>query len=159
MRRELQREAEQTPGKDVLKGTCWLLRKAPVNLDDSRNERERLDEALALNKSLATAYYLKEDLRQLWNQPGRFAASQFLFDWCHRARASGIRVLRTMANTLEGYRTGILNWYRYPISTGPLEGTNNKIKTMKRQAYGYRDAEYFKLKLYALHQTKLKLIG
>lgn len=159
LRRELQREAEQALGKDVLKGTRWLLLKAPDNLDDSRNERERLDEALNLNKSLATAYYLKEDLRQLWNQPGRFAASQFLFDWCRRARASGIRVLRTMANTLEGYRTGILNWYRYPISTGPLEGTNNKIKTMKRQAYGYRDAEYFKLKLYALHQTKFKLIG
>lgn len=159
LRRELQREAEQGLDKDVLKGTRWLLLKAPDNLDDSRNERVRLDEALSLNTSLATAYYLKEDLRQLWEQPNRLTASRFLTDWCGRARASGIRVLRTMANTLEGFRNGILDWYLYPISTSPLEGTNNKIKTMKRQAYGYRDLEYFRLKLYALHQTKFKLIG
>ena len=159
LRRDLQREAEENLQKNVLKGTRWLLLKSPENLDDSRNERKRLREALQLNESLATAYYLKEDLRQIWEQPGRFAATRFLVDWCRRARASGIRVLHTMANTLEGYRSGILNWYQHPISTGPLEGVNNKIKTMKRQAYGYRDQEYFELKLYALYQAKFRLIG
>ena len=159
LRRELHREAEVGLDRKVLKGTRWLLLKAPDHLDEDRNEHERLDEALRLNKSLATAYYLKEDLRQIWSQSSRLAAGKFLTDWCRRARASGIRVLQTMANTLEGYRNGILNWYRYPISTGPLEGTNNKIKTMKRQAYGFRDTEYFKLKIYALHQAKFKLIG
>jgi transposase len=159
LRRELLREAEVGLEKKVLMGTRWLLLKAPDHLNDDRDEHERLAEALRLNESLATAYYLKEDLRQIWSQADRRAAGKFLTDWCRRARASGIRVLQTMANTLEGYRTGILNWYRYPISTGPLEGTNNKIKTMKRQAYGFRDAEYFKLKLYALHQAKFKLIG
>lgn len=159
LRRELQREAEVGLDKDVLKGTRWLLLKAPDNLDEVRNEHERLEEALSLNKSLATAYYLKEDLRQIWSQQSRLKASRFLTDWCRRARASGIRVLQTMANTLEGYRTGILDWYLFPISTGPLEGTNNKIKTMKRQAYGYQDMHYFKLKIYALHETKFKLIG
>lgn len=159
LRRDLQREAELNLRKDVLKGTRWLLLKAPENLDDSRNERQRLKEALKLNESLATAYYLKEDLRQIWEQSGRFSAAHFLADWCRRARASGIRVLQTMANTLEGFRSGILNWYEHPISTGPLEGINNKIKTMKRQAYGYRDQKYFELKLYALHESKFKLIG
>ena len=159
LRRELQREAEQSLQKDVLKGTRWLLLKAPEHLEDARNERQRLQEALQLNESLTVAYLLKEDLRQIWEQPTRMSAELFLSDWCRRARVSGIRVLMTMANTLEGYRTGILNWYRYPISTGPLEGTNNKIKTMKRQAYGYRDKEYFELKLYALHETKFQLIG
>ena len=64
-----------------------------------------------------------------------------------------------MANTLQKHRRGILNWYDYRISTGPLEGTNNKIKTLKRQAYGIRDTEYFTLKLYALHLAKFELIG
>jgi len=64
-----------------------------------------------------------------------------------------------MAKTLQKHRNGILNWYDYPISTGPLEGTNNKIKTLKRQAYGFRDLEYFALKLYALHLAKFELIG
>ena len=159
LRRELQREAESGLYKHVLKGTRWLLLKAPEHLDEGRNERQRLEEALKLNESLATAYYLKEDLRQIWEQGTRQRAARFLTDWCRRARASGIKVLQTMANTLQAYRSGILNWYKYPISTGPLEGTNNKIKTMKRQAYGYRDAAYFELKLYALHEAKFKLIG
>ncbi|MBU1417459.1 MAG: transposase, partial [Proteobacteria bacterium] len=44
-------------------------------------------------------------------------------------------------------------------STGPLEGTNNKIKTLQRQAYGFRDMEFFKLKIHALHETKYALVG
>jgi len=64
-----------------------------------------------------------------------------------------------MAKTLKQHRKGILNWYNYRISTGPLEGLNNKIKTLKRQAYGFLNIEYFKLKLYALHLAKFELIG
>ncbi len=73
------------------------------------------------------------------------AAGRFLDDWIRQANASGIRVLQTFAKTLSRYRTGILAWYDHPISTGPLEGANNKIKTHKRQAYGFRDLEYFAL--------------
>lgn len=159
LRRQLYREAEDALHKSVLKGTRWLLLKHPDRLDDTRQESQRLREALELNEPLAIAYYLKEDLRQIWEQPNRRQAEKFLTDWYRRAQASGIRVLQTMANTLQGYRTGILNWYRYPISTGPLEGTNNKIKTLKRQAYGFRDHEYFQLKLYAIHLAKFELIG
>ncbi|MBL4886860.1 MAG: transposase, partial [Planctomycetaceae bacterium] len=53
-----------------------------------------------------------------------------------------------------GFRSGILAWYDHPISTGPLEGLNNKIKTLKRTAYGYRNQECFKLKILAIHQAK-----
>ncbi len=158
-RRELYREAIGPLAKLVLKGTRWLLLKNSENLDDSRNEPARLEEALALNRPLATAYYLKEDLRRFWEQSSRFAAARFLDGWCARARASGIRFLQKFANTLQGHRSGLLAWYDYPISTGPLEGTNNKIKTLKRQAYGFRDWEYFRLKLYALHKTKHALVG
>jgi transposase len=158
LRRDLQREAE-TMNHKVLTGTRWLLVKHPSNLDESKNERVRLQEALDLNRSLAVAYYLKEDLSQLWKQSTKALAAEFLTDWCHRARASGIRVLITMANTLEGYRTGILNWYDYPISSGPLEGINNKIGAMQRMAYGYKDKDYFIAKLYALHLARFALIG
>ena len=75
------------------------------------------------------------------------------------AEATGIRVLKSFARTLARYRSGILAWYDHPISTGPLEGTNNKIKTLKRQAYGFRDQEYFKLKIMALHHSRFELIG
>lgn len=158
LRRDLQREAELMD-RNVLKGMRWLLLKHPDNLDDSKNERVRLQEALDLNRSLAIAYYLKEDLGQIWKQSTKAVATRFLTDWCRRARASGIRVLITMANTLEGHRSGILNWYDYPISSGPLEGINNKIGALQRMAYGYQDKDYFIAKLYALHLAKFALIG
>jgi transposase len=52
-----------------------------------------------------------------------------------------------------------LAYYDFPISTGPLEGVNNKIKTIKRQAYGYRDQELFKLTMMAAHNLKYALVG
>lgn len=159
LRRDLHRELEDCLHKDVLKGTRWLLLKNPENLDPERNERERLEEALRLNKPLATAYYMKEDLRQLRNQDNKKAAVLHLDDWIARAEASGIAVLNTFAQTLRTYRAGILAYYDYPISSGPLEGTNNKIKTMQRQAYGFRDKQFFMLKIYALHETKYALVG
>ena len=158
LRRDLQREAEMM-NRNVLKGMRWLLVKHPDHLDESKNERIRLQEALDLNRSLSVAYYLKEDLSQIWQQSTKAIAAKFLTDWCRRARASGIKVLITMAKTLEGHRTGILNWYNYPISSGPLEGINNKIGALQRMAYGYKDKDYFIAKLYALHLAKFALIG
>ena len=158
LRRDLQREAD-VMGKKTLKGLRWLLIKHEENLDDTRNERTRLKEALDLNQSLSIAYYLKEDLSQIWQQSSKAIADRFLKGWCARARASGIKVMQTMANTLEGHRTGILNWYDFPISTGRLEGINNKIGALQRSAYGYRDRDYFIAKLYALHLAKFELIG
>jgi transposase len=111
------------------------------------------------NQPLATVYYLKEDLRQIWEQPNKRAARSKLLDWYYQAMSSGIRVLQDFARTLLKHAKGILAWYDYPISTGPLEGTNNKIKTLNRQHYGLRDADFFTLKLYQLHETKYALVG
>ena len=80
-------------------------------------------------------------------------------DWIARAKSSRIEMLEKFADTLIEHRYGILSYYRYPISTGPLEGTNNKIKTMKRQAYGFRDMEFFKLKIMGIHLAKYALVG
>jgi transposase len=159
LRRELFREAGDQRQRDVLKGSLWLLLKNPEHLDRQRNEPQRLERALKLNAPLATAYYLKEDLRQLWEQPNWRAARKFLTSWCARATASGIRILQKFADTLRKHDRGILNYFKFPISTGPLEGTNNKIRTMQRQAYGFRDPEFFKLKIYAIHETRFELVG
>jgi transposase len=158
-RRELQREAEEKMDKQVLKGTRWLLLKNPENLDPKKKERERLEEALRMNQPLATVYYMKEDLRQIWEQPDKATATRVLEDGLRRAEASCLKVLQKFAGTLAMHRTGILAYYDCRISTGPLEGTNNKIRTMQRQAYGFRDQEFFKLKLLALHEAKYALVG
>jgi transposase len=159
LRRELHHEATSQLHKQVLKGTRWLLLKNPENLDPKRSERERLEEALRINRPLATAYYMKEDLRQIWGQPNKATGQRVLDDWIRRAEASGIRMLEQFARTLAWHRTGILAWYDCRISTGPLEGTNTKIQVMKRQAYGFRDKEFFRLKIYALHESKYALVG
>ena len=159
LRRQLYHEVNDVLKKRVIKGTRWLLLKNPENLDPDRNEHSRLNEALELNQPLATAYYMKEDLRQFWNQPDKRTAAAFLFGWIDRARSSGIRILIDFAKTLASHKTGLLSYYDYPISTGPLEGTNNKIKTMQKQAYGFRDIEFFKLKIMAIHEAKYALVG
>jgi len=158
-RRQLYHQVTASKQKKVIKGTRWLLLKNPENLDPQRDEHQRLQQALELNQPLATAYYMKEDLRCLWSQKCQKDAEIFLDDWIARAKSSRIEMLEKFADTLIEHRYGILSYYRYPISTGPLEGTNNKIKTMKRQAYGFRDMEFFKLKIMSIHLTKYALVG
>ena len=159
LRRALHREATDVLHKEVLKGTRWLLLKNPENLDAAKDEKKRLEEALTLNKPLATAYYMKEDLRRFWEQPGKRFATKFLDGSIRRAGASGIRMLQQMAKTLALHRSGLLAYYDVKITSGPMEGTNNKIKTIKRQAYGFRDRDFFKLKILAIHETRYELVG
>jgi len=159
LRRDLHRQLTDTMQKDVLKGVRWLLLKRPENLDVSRREPERLEEALRLNEPLAIAYHLKEELNEIWEQEDEETAQALLTDWIVYAESTGIRMLHKFAKTLRLHALGILSWYTYPISTGPLEGTNNKIKTMKRQAYGFRDPEFLRLKILGIHRTTYALVG
>lgn len=159
LRRAMYRELTDTMQKEALKGVRWLLLKRPETLNPARNEPKRLQEALQLNQPLATAYYLKEELNEIWEQEDQEAAQALMMDWITYAESTGIGILKTFAKTLRLHAWSILAWYDHPISTGPLEGTNNKIKTMKRQAYGYRDQEFLKLKILAIHQTRYALVG
>jgi transposase len=158
-RRDLYRELTDARQRLLLKGTRWLLLKNPENLDDDKNETERLADALELNTPLTIVYYMKDDLRQVWWQQTKAAAGRVLDDWIARAEASGIDMLKRFAATLRTHREGILAYYDYPISTGPLEGVNTKIQALKRQAYGFRDVEFFKLKILSLHRMKYALVG
>lgn len=159
LRRELYTQETSLNKKILLKGTRWLLLKNSENLNAEKNEEKRLQRALDINKPLAIAYYLKEDLGLLWEQQSRKEAEEFLNQWVEKARASKIFRLQKFAGTLLAHKFGILNWFDFPISTGPLEGINNKIKVLKRQAYGFRDSQFFKLKIYALHETTYALVG
>lgn len=159
LRRELYREATTVLGKKVLKGIRWLLLKRTENLDADKREPQRLSKALQLNQSLAVAYYLKDELNQFWEQRDKTAAAKFLDAWIIDAWYSGIQLLMKFAKTLASRRQSLLAWYDFPISTGPLEAVNNKIRLANRQAYGYRDYEFFVLKLFALHTTRYALVG
>ncbi len=159
LRRQVHRLSESVEGKKLLKGTRWLLVKNPENLDEKRDQKKRLEEALRVNKPLATAYYLKEDLRLFWTHTSKTKAEHFLNGWIARTQSCKIPILMRFARFLTAHKKQLLNWYDYAISNGPIEGTNNKIQLMKRQAYGYRDIEFFKLKIKALHESRYALIG
>ncbi len=78
LRRKLYHEITHYQQCEALKGIRWILLKNPENLDESKHEKERLQKALDLNKPLAIAYYLKEDLRQLWKQKNKQQAETVL---------------------------------------------------------------------------------
>jgi transposase len=158
-RREVYRQLTDVLHKQVLKGIRWLLLKNRENLDEEKDEQRRLDEALELNQPLWTVYYMKDLLRSFWQQPSKRAAKRWLREWLRLAEVSGIGMLKKFARTLAFHQKGLLAWYDHPISTGPLEATNTKIQLLKRQAYGYRDHEFFHLKIYALHLARYALVG
>ena len=159
LRRHLQREPQGPMQIKVFKGTRWLLLKNPENLNNEKDEGNRLQEALKFNGPLASAYYLKEDLRQFWNQNSKADAEKYLAAWIAKARSSKVAMQMKMANTLAGHKFGLLSYYDHPISTGPLEGTKNKIKTLQKQAYGFWDMEFFKLRIFSLHESRYALVG
>ena len=137
----------------VVKGTKYILLR---NSEDLTNQKDidRLGAALELNRDLSAAYYLKEDARLIWDCDSKYHASLQLDAWLASARTSLVPELVKVADTVESHRDGILAYFDKPISTGPVEGINNKIKTLKRMAYGFRDDRYFTLRLLALHDFK-----
>jgi transposase len=157
LRRTLYRETKDADMKSMLKGTRWLLLKNSENLSEEKNERERLDAALSSNQPLMSAYYLKEELHRVWEQPTRAAAEKVFDDWLATAEVSEVSMLIRFAATLREHREGILNYYDSRITTAPLEGTNTKIRVLQRKAYGYRDQEYLKLRILALHEDSFKM--
>jgi len=84
---------------------------------------------------------------------------RFLLEWIFEAITSGIDALRRVGRTLLHHSEGLLNYFEFRINNGIAEGTNNKIKVLKRRGYGYRDEEYFTLLLYQLHEKQTALVG
>ncbi len=132
----------------VIKGTRWLLLRNRENVTSSV-DRIRLRELLKANRALFVVYVLKDDLKQLWRFRYPGAARRFWQEWYRRARASRIPALVAFAENLSARIGGVISHCRYPLHTGILEGINNKIKVIKRMAYGYRDDAYFFLKIRA----------
>jgi transposase len=106
-----------------------------------------LQELLNANKRLAIAYILKDDLKHLWDYKYEGAALNFWNQWYRRAMRSRIEPLKQFARKMNKRLHGILSHCRYPFNTSVLEGINNKIKVIKRMAYGFRDDDYFFLRI------------
>ena len=133
--------------KAVYKGAKYLLLKNRSNLR-RLSERQQLQHLLELNEVINTVLILKEKLKHIWTYRSRTWAGKALDQWCELAGSLKNQSLTAFVKTLQRYRYGILNHCDYPIHNGKLEGVNNKIKVIKRKAYGFHDLRYFTLKIY-----------
>lgn len=132
-------------GKETLKGTKYMFLKNWGNL--KRHQKVRLNEILDLNQRLNTVYWLKDFLAHIWEYHIPGWAEGAIAEWCSVAREDGHPSLVRFARTLERYQYGIINHCKHRIHTSKLEGVNNKIKVVKRVAYGFHDLDYFALKV------------
>jgi len=134
-------------GRRVVKGARWLLLK---NRDSLRpGEDVQLEELLAANHDLFVVYVLRDALKDLWAYRHAGYAARAWRSWYRKALRSRIQPLVTFARRLRPYLPGILAHCRWPLGTNLIEGINNKIKVIKRMAYGFRDDAYFFLKIRA----------
>ncbi len=140
------------PARKVIKQSRWLLLRNPDNLKGE--QAVRLQELLAVNQPLATVYVLKDALKAVWYAPSVWEGWRRWRSWLRHAQESGLAPLRRFARNLRRYTRGILASALFPLHTSLLEGVNNKIKVIKRMAYGFRDKDYFFLKIKATFPGK-----
>ncbi len=144
IRNEEARKANAS-GHETLRGTKYLFLKNWGKL--KREDRIRLDEILAVNERLNIVYWLKDLLAHIWSYTYPGWSRKMLAQWCDVARDDGHPALIKFAAMLERHAYGIISHCRHPIHTSKIEGVNNKIKVVKRIAYGFHDLEYFALKV------------
>lgn len=124
---------------------AWLLDRAAERL--RADERARLGAALAADPVLAEAWALKERLRALYTERSRPEAAAALDRWVVDAEHSGLAPFARTARTLRGWREEVLNYWRYRLTNALVEGKHNRVKTLKRRAYGYRNDRAFMLRI------------
>ena len=133
------------PARKRVKRGRWVLLKNRDNL--TGKQAGYLNELLESNKSLMTVYLLREQLKEMWYCTDEAEATAQWNLWWQQVRESGIRPLLQFGQRLKNYLHGIVASAVHPLHTCRLEGMNNKIKLLKRMGYGYRDTEYFFLKV------------
>jgi transposase len=128
-----------------MKKKRFLILSRQKRLDDKK--RETLFDLLDVNKNLYSAYLLKEQVLDIFDEEEESKATERLDKWIKNTIKSGIEEFIPVINRIKGYLYGILNYFKYKITNAQSEGFNNKINVIKRKAYGFRDLEYFKLKI------------
>ena len=142
------KELKRDGYEPVLTKTRWLLLKRPGNLTETQDTK--LAELLQYNLKSVRAYLLKEQFQLFWEYLSPYWAGRFLDKWCTRTMRSRIAPMKKVAKSLRQHRPLLLNWFRArgQISTGVVEGFNNKAKLTTRKAYGFRTYHAAEIALY-----------
>jgi len=134
--------------EEVLKHSRWCLLKRRENLTDKQTVK--LTELLKYNLRSVRAHLLREDFQQFWEYVSPGWAGKFLDEWCTRTMRSQLEPMKKVARTLRNHRELLLNWFRAQgaLSSGVVEGFNNKVKLTTRKSYGFRTYEAIEISLY-----------
>jgi len=132
----------------VLTHSRWCLLKRPENL--TAKQEVKLIDLLRYNLKAVRSYLLKEDFQFFWDYVSPFWAGRFLELWCKRAMRSRIEPMKKVARMLRSHRDLLLNWFRArkTISSGVMEGLNNRLKLTTRKSYGFRTFRVAEIVLY-----------
>ena len=131
--------------QNVIKDSKYLLLKNKENVKEKNIQK--LEKLLELNKNISIVYILKEELKLIWQTTDYLEMRERLNDWCQKAIESELKPVIKFAEKLKRRQYGILTYCFHPIHNSKLEGVNNKIKEIKRSAYGYHDVKYYILKV------------
>ncbi len=148
VRAEEVKQLKENGYEPLLTGSRWLLLKRPENL--SEKQAVKLSELLQYNLKSVRSHLMKEDFQIFWTYTYPAWAGKFLDMWCTRAMRSKIEPMKKMAKTLRNKRELLLNWFRADgaLSSGVVEGFNNKLKLITRKSYGFRTQEAYETALY-----------
>ena len=107
-----------------------------------------LEQLCQANEPIYKGVLLKESLVSVYDLESEDQAIEHLYSWIESALESGLEPFVALAWSIAEKIEYILNWFNCKRSSAISEGFNNKIKRLKRMAYGYRDIGYFKLKIH-----------
>jgi transposase len=146
---------QEGTGRRILKNSRWLFLYGQENLRESQIQRLRA--ITELNHNLYQAYLLKEEFRSIMNELNAEDGQNALNRWIETVMVTNLDPLKKFARLVKRHLLNILNYFINPIASGLAEGLNNLIATVKKKAYGYRNMQYFKLKILQQNQ-KYQLI-
>ena len=148
VRRDEARQLQEDGYEPVLKHSRWCLLKRRENLTE--NQTVKLAELLRYNLRSVRAHLLREDFQRFWEYTSPHWAGRFLDQWCGRTMRGKLEPMKKVARSLCDHRSLILNWFRAKgtVSSGTVEGLNNKVKLTTRKSYGFRTFEAVELALY-----------
>ena len=112
-------------------------------------EKERLNQLFHRYPELKKAWVLKESFRTWYRETDRSRAEERLGLLEEKIEGDSLPEFKELLHTLDNWREEILNYFDYRITNGFVEGKNNRIKTIKRTAYGYRNMANFRLRILA----------
>ncbi len=145
---QVRRDEVKELNDNVLEKSKYILLKRPENLSDKQTGR--LEERVKINLSSIKTYLLKEEFQEFWSIRYKSWAGKFLEDWAHMTMESDLKPMQKVAKMLRSHKELILNWFSVPggLSSGPVEGLNNKAKHTIKKAYGFKTLDCLQIALY-----------